>query len=68
MVAVVGKARLVEIVPLALVVRHRQPLVEVVLALRLEQLWLVPDKGLERPSFQMLAATEKLCALLARAR
>ncbi|MEO4045545.1 cobalamin-binding protein [Pseudomonas sp. CAU 1711] len=37
-------------------------------AVRLRQLWVVPDKGLERPSFQMLAATEKLCALLARAR
>ena len=32
------------------------------------QVWEVPDKGLERPSFQMLAATEKLCALLDRAR
>lgn len=28
----------------------------------------VPDDGLERPSFQMLAATEKLCRLLAGAR
>jgi vitamin B12 transport system substrate-binding protein len=32
-----------------------------------KQLWPVPDKGLERPSFQMLAATEKLCAQLAKA-
>ncbi|MDX5373510.1 MAG: helical backbone metal receptor [Pseudomonadaceae bacterium] len=37
-------------------------------AVRLGQLWTVPDKGIERPSFQMLAATEKLCELLARAR
>lgn len=37
-------------------------------AVRLEQLWLVPDKGLERPSFQMLAATAKLCELLQQAR
>ncbi|MBC9252337.1 cobalamin-binding protein [Pseudomonas alcaligenes] len=36
-------------------------------AVRREQLWTVPDKGLERPSYQMLAATEKLCALLAKA-
>lgn len=32
------------------------------------QVWVVPDAGLERPSFQMLAATERLCALLERAR
>lgn len=32
------------------------------------QLWAVPDKGLERPSFQMLAATEQLCQRLAGAR
>ncbi len=32
-----------------------------------QQLWAVPDKGLERPSFQMLAATEKLCEQLAKA-
>ncbi|MCY1537551.1 Vitamin B12-binding protein [compost metagenome] len=32
-----------------------------------EQLWQVPDKGLERPSFQMLAATERLCELLSNA-
>lgn len=37
-------------------------------AVRRGQLWAVPDKGLERPSFQMLAATEQLCELLARAR
>ncbi|WP_439887391.1 cobalamin-binding protein [Pseudomonas sp. MBLB4123] len=37
-------------------------------AVRRNQLYPVPDKGLERPSFQMLAATEKLCALLAEAR
>lgn len=37
-------------------------------AVRLGQLWSVPDKGLERPSFQMLAATEQLCELLAKAR
>lgn len=33
-----------------------------------QQLWPVPDLGLERPSFQMLAATEKLCERLAGAR
>jgi vitamin B12 transport system substrate-binding protein len=37
-------------------------------AVRREQLWVVPDKGLERPSFQMLKATEQLCEVLARAR
>lgn len=36
-------------------------------AVRLDQLWPVPDKGIERPSFQMLEATGKLCELLARA-
>lgn len=33
-----------------------------------DQLWPVPDIGLERPSFQMLAATEQLCERLAEAR
>jgi vitamin B12 transport system substrate-binding protein len=33
-----------------------------------KQLWQVPDKGLERPSFQMLDATEQLCERLAAAR
>ncbi|MET1078954.1 MAG: helical backbone metal receptor [Pseudomonas sp.] len=37
-------------------------------AVRRKQVWVVPDTGLERPSFQMLAATEKLCQLLAQAR
>ncbi|MCY1267951.1 Vitamin B12-binding protein [compost metagenome] len=37
-------------------------------AVRLGQVWAVPDKGLERPSFQMLAATEKLCRVLAQGR
>nr|WP_298140547.1 cobalamin-binding protein [uncultured Pseudomonas sp.] len=32
------------------------------------QLWQVPDSGLERPSFQMLNATEQLCEQLAKAR
>ncbi|MCQ4348343.1 cobalamin-binding protein [Pseudomonas stutzeri] len=32
------------------------------------QVWEVPDEGIERPSFQMLAATAKLCELLDRAR
>lgn len=32
------------------------------------QVWEVPDEGIERPSFQMLGATEKLCALLDTAR
>lgn len=37
-------------------------------AVRRGQVWEVPDEGIERPSFQMLAATAKLCALLDRAR
>jgi vitamin B12 transport system substrate-binding protein len=37
-------------------------------AVQRQQLWTVPDKGLERPSFQMLAAIGKLCAVLAKAR
>ena len=37
-------------------------------AVQRQQLWTVPDKGLERPSFQMLSAIEQLCAVLARAR
>ncbi|WP_207390747.1 cobalamin-binding protein [Phytopseudomonas dryadis] len=37
-------------------------------AVRRAQLWPLPDKGLERPSFQMLAATEKLCEVLRVAR
>ncbi len=32
-----------------------------------KQLWQVPDKGLERPSFQMLGATERLCEQLVEA-
>lgn len=36
-------------------------------AVRKRQVWLVPDRGLERPSFQMLAATARLCELLSRA-
>lgn len=39
----------------------------VVRAVELKQLWLVPDEGLERPSFQMLGAMEKLCEQLAAA-
>jgi vitamin B12 transport system substrate-binding protein len=38
-----------------------------VAAVERKQLWLVPDNGLERPSFQMLTATERLCKLLAKA-
>lgn len=38
-----------------------------VAAVEREQLWLVPDDGLERPSFQMLGALEKLCDQLAEA-
>jgi vitamin B12 transport system substrate-binding protein len=38
-----------------------------VAAVEREQLWLVPDDGLERPSFQMLGAIERLCQVLARA-
>jgi vitamin B12 transport system substrate-binding protein len=37
-------------------------------AVRRSQVWEVPDEGLERPSFQMLAATERLCRLLGGAR
>ena len=37
-------------------------------AVRPQQLWPVPSKRLERPSFQMLAATEQLCELIDRAR
>lgn len=36
-------------------------------ATRLGQLWPIPDKNLERPSYAMLDATEKLCRLLASA-
>jgi vitamin B12 transport system substrate-binding protein len=36
-------------------------------AVRKGQLWEVPDKGLERPSFQMLGAIRKLCEVMARA-
>ncbi|WP_271410499.1 cobalamin-binding protein [Pseudomonas sp. Q1-7] len=39
-----------------------------VAAVRNGQVWAVPDRGLERPSFQMLQATEKLCRLLDTAR
>jgi len=37
-------------------------------AVEREQLWVVPDSGLERPSFQMLEALEKLCEQLSVAR
>ncbi|MBO3275249.1 helical backbone metal receptor [Pseudomonas schmalbachii] len=37
-------------------------------ATRLGQLWQIPDLNLERPSYAMLAATEKLCRLLATAK
>jgi len=36
-------------------------------AVRLGQVWTVPDKGLERPSLQMLGALQRLCEVLARA-
>jgi vitamin B12 transport system substrate-binding protein len=36
-------------------------------AVRQRHLWPVPDNGVERPSFQMLAATQKLCEQLAAA-
>jgi vitamin B12 transport system substrate-binding protein len=39
-----------------------------VAAVERNQLWLVPDAGLERPSFQMLGAVGKLCERLAEAR
>lgn len=38
-----------------------------VAAVKREQLWRVPDVGLERPSFQMLGALEQLCEQLAEA-
>lgn len=37
-------------------------------AVQREQVWEVPDKGLERPSRQMLGAIKQLCALMAGAR
>lgn len=37
-------------------------------AVRKGQLWEVPDKGLERPSFQMLGAIKKLCDEMGQAR
>ena len=37
-------------------------------AVRQGQVWAVPDKGLERPSRQMLGAIEQLCELMAAAR
>ena len=37
-------------------------------AVRMDQVWAVPDKGLERPSWQMLGAIEQLCVLMAEAR
>jgi len=37
-------------------------------AVRQGQVWAVPDKGLERPSRQMLGAIEQLCELMAGAR
>ncbi|KIP98379.1 MULTISPECIES: helical backbone metal receptor [Pseudomonas] len=37
-------------------------------AVQREQLLVLPDKGLERPSFQMLDATARLCELLAPTR
>ncbi|SEC46875.1 cobalamin-binding protein [Pseudomonas anguilliseptica] len=39
-----------------------------VAAVKRKQLWLVPDAGLERPSFQMLGAVGTLCERLAEAR
>lgn len=39
-----------------------------VAAVERDQLWLVPDNGLERPSFQMLGAIEALCQVLGAAR
>ncbi|PAU62444.1 cobalamin-binding protein [Pseudomonas indica] len=37
-------------------------------AVRHGQVWAVPDRGLERPSLQMLEATARLCELLEQAR
>lgn len=37
-------------------------------AVRMSQVWAVPDKGLERPSRQMLRAIEQLCELMKTAR
>ena len=33
-------------------------------AVQRQQVWVIPDAGLERPSFQMLGAVEKLCQQL----
>lgn len=37
-------------------------------AVQRAQVWAIPDRGLERPSLQMLKATEQLCKLLRTAR
>lgn len=37
-------------------------------AVQRRQVWLIPDRGLERPSLQMLKATAQLCELLRSAR
>jgi vitamin B12 transport system substrate-binding protein len=37
-------------------------------AVKRGQVWSIPDRGLERPSLQMLKATEQLCELLQSAR
>ena len=36
-------------------------------AVKRGQVWSIPDRGLERPSLQMLQATERLCELLSSA-
>ena len=36
-------------------------------AVKRGQVWAIPDRGLERPSLQMLNATEQLCELLIKA-
>ena len=37
-------------------------------AVRMEQVWVIPDDGLQRPSLQLLQATGALCRLLEGAR
>jgi vitamin B12 transport system substrate-binding protein len=40
---------------------QRWPMID---AVQRQQVWVLPDSGLERPSFQMLGAVEKLCQQL----
>jgi vitamin B12 transport system substrate-binding protein len=44
---------------------QRWPMID---AVHRQQVWVLPDSGLERPSFQMLKSVAALCRLLAKAR